>query len=220
MDSSTYVNLKTVKERVSKKKELNDSIKKDLINAINAVHTIDDITNLLDYKTSNKGNLSEILDKTELLRKIQYKSLNKKYTPATKLQGRIAIFNEDPTDIVSKFRNHAIKKYRTAALDTTMDPTDKLKSVMWDEITKLWKKSMLDWVEKRDDRLSNDEKKIKDIKFNLKERDNNMPPSEFSKQVLDSLNNDGDSQLNMIKYTDGSITEAAKTVIVIDLSNN
>lgn len=219
MTEEKYSSLINIKQQVARKKEINRQVKQDLTRAVSDIHTIDDVTNLLDYKAYLKNNSPEELQRTEKLRKIQYKSLNKTYEAPVKRSGRNAIFNEDPSDIVSKFRSFGIRQYRTASMTVVRKPENESKSKMWDQIKEIWKDKMIDWIDKNDQRLSNDEKKVDTIRFNLVEN-NNSDNSNFGKEILSSLNDHEDSVLKLIKYHNGEITEAAKTIMVIDLSNS
>lgn len=219
MTEEKYSSLINIKQQVARKRSINQQVKQALIRAVNDIHTIDDVTNLLDYKAYLKNNSPEELQRTERLRKIQYKSLNKPYEAPVKRSGRNAIFNEDPSDIVSKFRSFGIRQYRTASMTVVRKPEDESKSQMWDQIKEIWKDKMIDWIDKNDQRLSNDEKKVDSIQFNLLEN-NSGDNSNFSKEILSSLNDHEDSVLKLIKYHNGEITEAAKTIMVIDLSNS
>lgn len=212
-----YSNLATVKQQVAEKIKSNIRIKEKLLTAIKDVHTIDDLTNLLDYKVKLKNNSSKELQKVERLRKIQYESLNKKYILPQKRQGRNAIFTEDKNDIVSKFRLAGIIKYRTVSLNVVRDPKNEMKSAMWDTICSTWKQEMTDWINNNDLRISNDEMKANKIKFDFLDNSDHHH-SKFSNDMLKSLNNDINSEFQFIKYSNGEITEAAKNIVVIDLS--
>lgn len=212
MSEINFFSLSEVKQQVEKKVEKNMEIKEKLRNAVREVNTIDDISKLLDYKVklSQKDWASSI----ERLYKIQYESWGMQYNPLEKKRGRQSIFTKDKNDIVSKFRKSGIIKYRTVTHNTVTTGTgNKRQSKLWDEINKKWKENMLDWIDKADDRLSNDEKSINDIKFQYL---NDNIESDFSDQILKNLNDDND--FNIIKYENGEIDAAVHDIIVVDLT--
>ncbi|WP_260148049.1 hypothetical protein [Lentilactobacillus hilgardii] len=170
-----------------------------------------------------KDNSPEEFQKVERLRKIQYESLGEKYVIPEKRRGRNAIFTKDKNDIVSKFRKAGIVRYRTVSLNVVRDPKDEMKAVMWGEICSKWKYDMTKWINKNTLRLSNDESKIDKIKFNFLDHSNlnnlNLKHSKFSEHMLKVLNSDENSEIKLIKYSNGEITEAAKNIVIVDLSD-
>lgn len=213
-----YSSLAAVKQQVREKIASNKRIKNKLLTAVKDVHTIDELTNLLDYRVTLKDNSPEEFQKVERLRKIQYESLGEKYVIPERRRGRNAIFTKDKNDIVSKFRLAGIIKYRTVSLNVVRDPKNEMKSAMWDKICSTWKQEMTDWINNNDLRISNDEMKANKIKFDFLDNSDHHH-SKFSNDMLNELNNDVNSEFQFIKYSNGEITEAAKNIVVIDLSD-
>lgn len=211
--ANKFVSLNHLRNKVEQKRERNLEIKKRLMEAIADVHSIDDISKLLDYKV--KLNQDE-LQSVERLYRIQYQSLGRSFNGLTKKQGRMSIFNEDKDDIVSKFRRSGIIKFRTSTVTTVTKPGTETKSQIWDEIYKQWKSKMEKWVDNQDDRLSQDEKKIKQIKFGFTEK--NKKHSELGRETLTQLNDD--DTFKFIHYENGNIDAGVKNIITIDLSDS
>lgn len=211
--ANKFVSLNRLRKKVEQKREQNLKIKEKLLSAIADVHSIDDISKLLDYKVKFH---QDDLQSVERLYRIQYQSLGRPFNGLTQKRGRMSIFNEDKDDIVSKFRRSGIIKFRTSTMTTVTKPGTETKPQIWDEIYKQWKSKMEKWVNNQDDRLSQDEKKIKQIRFSFTEE--NKHHSDLGEKTLTQLNDD--DTFKFINYENGNIDAGVKNIITIDLSDS
>lgn len=214
--TQNFMNLSETRENVAKKIELTNTLKGNLLYSINNVHTIDDLTRLLDYKATY-NQLSEL----ESLYKLKYKALGKNYIPLKKASGRKGIFKKNPEDIVSRFRSSGIIRYRTITVKIVAEKNNDIKSTMLDKICNDWISEMKKWVSSESPKLSNDESKINDIHFDL--LDEEKQHSAFSKELLTKLNgtnlNRDTDDLKLIRYVNGEIDSITKNIVVLDFSD-
>jgi len=213
--SEKLLSISQTKQAVADKISLTKNLQTRLSAAINNCQRIDDINKLIDYKIKfiNLNDFFEIY-------KLKYAALRRKYKPV-EAKKRKSIFNENPDDIVSRFRHKGIMTLRTESVNAIQNEKLTTKSNEIDEITRNWKNKMIKWLSNEKPKLSNDEAKINNIKYKFSNE--NKEHSNYSEEILNNLNGtssetENNERFKFMRYVNGEIDSLTQNIIVLDLS--